>query len=231
MLMPPSIRKLALTAHVISSIGWVGALAVFLAHGIVSVTSQDLQVVRAACIAMGLTAWFVILPFSLASLTTGVLQALGTTWGLLRHYWVVVKLLLTLVATSVLLLKLAPISSLASAATALTFTSTELLDLKASLLAHAAVGLLFLLCATVLAIYKPAGITARGAKFLGKQHSSGTGLVVNQAIAPRWVKAFAAIGLLMVLVVLVILHGGHGPGAHVQHGVAPPPGDAVLQKT
>jgi hypothetical protein len=204
MVMSPSIRKLALTAHVISSIGWIGALAVFLAHSIVSVTSDDVQIVRAACLAMGLSAWFVILPFSLASLATGLLQAVGTAWGLLRHYWVVIKLLLTSVATAVLLLKLAPISGLAAAAKTLSFTSSELLDLKTSLLAHAAGGLVVLLLTTVLAIYKPAGITARGAK---------AGLSAGQAGRPRWVKAFAIGGLLLVLAAFALLHGGHGPAA------------------
>ncbi len=38
--------------------------------------------------------------------------------GLLRHYWVLFKLLLTSVATAVLFLKLGPISALAAAAAA-----------------------------------------------------------------------------------------------------------------
>lgn len=50
--------------------------------------------VRAAALAMGLTAWFVILPLSLAALTTGLVQALGTAWGSFRHYWILFKLLL-----------------------------------------------------------------------------------------------------------------------------------------
>jgi hypothetical protein len=216
MLMSPSVRKLALTAHVISSVGWVGALTVFLAHSLVSVVSHDIQVVRAACLAMGLTAWFVVLPFSLASLATGLLQALGTAWGLLRHYWVLVKLLLTLVATAVLLSKLAPISSLAAAAQALNFTSAELPDLKASLLVHAAGGIVVLLVATVLAIYKPAGMTPRGAKLPHKQHSGGDGDAVRQAGTARWVRSFAIIGLLLVLLAaaLVHFHAANGPGVH-----------------
>jgi len=214
MRMSPSIRKLNLTAHLISSIGWVGALAVFLAHSVVSVASHDVQIVRSACIAMGITAWFVILPFSLASLLTGVLQSLGTAWGLMRHYWVVIKLLLTVVATAVLLLKLAPISSLAAAATALTFTATELLELKASLLVHAGGGLFILLATTVLAIYKPAGTTPRGAK---QSHGKSTASA-GQIGIPLWVKSFAMASLLFLLVVLVLLHGGHDPGAHIQHG-------------
>ena len=99
MLMSPATRKFTLTAHVISSIGWFGALMVFLAHSVASLISGDPNLVRGVCIAMGLTAWFVILPLSLASLVTGVVQAFGTAWGLVRHYWVIAKLALTAFAT------------------------------------------------------------------------------------------------------------------------------------
>ena len=65
---------------------------------------------RAAYIAMELTGWFVIVPLSLASLLTGLVQSLGTTWGLFRHYWVLVKFLLTIGATIVLLLHMPTVS-------------------------------------------------------------------------------------------------------------------------
>lgn len=87
MLMSPPVRKLTLTAHVVSSVGWIGALTVFLVHSIVSVASPDVQIVRAASIAMALTTWFVVLPFSVVSLVTGLLQAWGSAWGLFQHYW------------------------------------------------------------------------------------------------------------------------------------------------
>lgn len=84
MIMTPPVRKLALTAHVTASIGWVGALVVFFAHAVAGLTSSDEQIVRAVTLAMGITAWFVILPLGLATLATGLVQALGTAWGLLR---------------------------------------------------------------------------------------------------------------------------------------------------
>ncbi|HYN23361.1 MAG TPA: hypothetical protein VE078_20565, partial [Thermoanaerobaculia bacterium] len=62
--------------------------------------------VRAAYLAMELTAWFVIVPLILASLLTGLVQSLGTTWGLFRHYWVLAKLVLTVFVTIVLMLQL-----------------------------------------------------------------------------------------------------------------------------
>lgn len=216
MLMSPPVRKLTLTAHVVSSIGWVGALAVFLAHSIVSVASPDVQLVRAAGIAMALTTWFVILPFSVASLATGLLQAWGTAWGLFQHYWVLIKLLLTLVATAVLLLKLAPIDALSTAASTASFSTNDFLELKTSLLVHAAAGLFLLLVATALAVYKPAGLISRGAAILRRRSAGAVEGDVPAARWPRWVRQFAAIGLLALLAVLaMLLFGGHGPSAHL----------------
>ena len=78
MIMTPSLRKLALTAHVTSSVGWLGAVAAFLALAIAGLTSRDPQMVRAAYLAMELTGWFVIVPLSLASPLTGLVQSLCT---------------------------------------------------------------------------------------------------------------------------------------------------------
>ncbi|WP_186511274.1 hypothetical protein, partial [Caenimonas sedimenti] len=163
------------------------------------------QVVRAMSIAMGVTAWLVIMPLSLATLATGLTQALGTAWGLLRHYWVLFKLLLTAVATVVLLLKLGPISVLAGAAGSATFSGSDLLGLRTSLTLHAAAGLVVLLAAVGLAIYKPAGLVRKVP--LG----SGTAYAI-----PLWVKVVGAcIGVLMLMVVIMMLLGGHGPNAHL----------------
>lgn len=94
MTMTPRLRKFALTAHVVSSVGLLGAIASFLALAIAGVTSQNAQMVRAAYLAMELIAWFLIVPSAFASLLTGLIQSLGTSWGLFRHYWVLAKLLL-----------------------------------------------------------------------------------------------------------------------------------------
>src|SRR5687767_9936106 len=101
--MTPGLRKFALIIHLTSSVGWIGAVVAYLALGISAVTSQDTQTVRAAWIAMELTGWFVIVPLALAALVTGLVMALGTQWGLLRHYWVLISLVLTILSTAVLL--------------------------------------------------------------------------------------------------------------------------------
>ncbi|MCY9666404.1 hypothetical protein M5X11_15785 [Paenibacillus alginolyticus] len=83
MAMRPHVRKFALTVHVTSSVGWLGAVAVFLVLAIAGLTSTDAQLVRAVYLAMELTTRFVIVPMCLASLLTGLISSLGTEWGLI----------------------------------------------------------------------------------------------------------------------------------------------------
>lgn len=116
MLMAPGPRKFALTAHVACSVGSLGGVAAFLALAVAGVTTPDAWMARAAYSAMGVIAWFVVLPLVLGSLLSGLVQALGTPWGLFRHWWVLAKLLLTGVVTIILVLQLEAISQVAVAA-------------------------------------------------------------------------------------------------------------------
>jgi uncharacterized membrane protein len=171
----PWLRKLALTAHVTASVGWLGAVLAFLALSIAGLTSQDPQIVRGAYLVMELTGWAVLVPLSLASLLTGLVSSLGSSWGLFRHYWILFKLAINVVATIVLLLYMQTLASLADAAAATTLSSNELRRLNnPSPTLHAAAALLLLLVATALAIYKPRGMTRYGQR---KQHRQRTLLV------------------------------------------------------
>ena len=169
-MMTPRLRKFALTAHITSSIGWIGADAGFLALAIAGLTSQDAQMVRAAYLAMGLTAWFVIIPLSLASLLTGLVQSLGTKWGLFRHYWVLVKFLIAIFASIVLLIHTQPIGLLPNAAAETTLSSADLHEPRIQLVVAAGAGLLVLLVNTTLAVYKPRGMTPYGWRKQNEQH-------------------------------------------------------------
>src|SRR5262249_51399049 len=84
MTLPPSARKALLTTHVMSSVGWFGAVACFLILAIVGVQSASAEMVRGSYLAMQVLTWTLIVPLCLASLVTGILQSLGTPWGLLR---------------------------------------------------------------------------------------------------------------------------------------------------
>ncbi len=163
MTMTPRLRKFALTAHVTSSVGWLGAVVAFLPLAITVLTSQDAPTVRACYLAMELTAWFVIVPLSLASLLTGLVQSLGTKWGLFRHYWVLAKLLLTILATIVLLGYTQQLGYFVGVAAETTLSSADLGELRdPAHVAHTGGGLLVLLVATVLSVYKPRGMTRYG---------------------------------------------------------------------
>jgi hypothetical protein len=168
MTMTPVLRKFALTAHITSSVGFLGAAAAYLALAAAALAIQDAQTVRAAWIAMELTGWYVIVPLAFASLLTGLVQALGTPWGLFRHYWVLVKFLLTVFATIILLLHMPTVSFLAGVAAE---TDSASLGRLGGELLHAGVGLLVLLVNTTLSVYKPRGMTPYGWR---KQHEERT---------------------------------------------------------
>ena len=157
--MAPAVRKFALTVHLTCSIGWIGAGAAYLALGIVATGSQDPQTVRGAWIAMELVGWFVIVPLAVGALLTGVLMSLGTPWGLIRHYWVLISLVLTVLSTAILVLHMPTVSSLANAASS--DDAGDLTHLGGDLF-HAGLGLLVLLVITVLNVYKPRGVTPYG---------------------------------------------------------------------
>ena len=180
--MSPGLRKFALTAHVTSSVGWLGAVGGFLALAIAGLTRDDAQMVRAAYIAMDLIAWFVIVPLSFASLVTGLIQSLGTTWGLFRHYWVLIKLLMNVLASIALLLHMQPISRMAGVAAEGTLSGADLRGLRIQLVADAAAALLLLLVAVTLSVYKPRGLTRYGRR-KQREERTRTGGAVTPARA------------------------------------------------
>lgn len=157
--MRPRVRKFALATHLTVSIGWIGAVVAYLGLGVAAVTSQDAQTVRSAWIAMELTGWYVVVPLALASLLTGLVMALGTKWGLLRYYWVLVAFVLTTLATAVLLLHMPTVSSLADVARD---ADGARLDALGGDLFHSGLGLVVLLAIQVVNVYKPPGMTRYG---------------------------------------------------------------------
>jgi len=161
MRLSPGLRKAALAAHLALSIGWIGAIAAYLALDLTAATGADPQVLRAAYLGMGYIADSVIVPLALGALLTGLLVSLGTKWGLLRHWWVVVSLALTTFATVVLLVETGTVAAYAAVAADPTASDTELRALGTTLV-HSVGGALVLLVVLVLNIYKPPGLTPYG---------------------------------------------------------------------
>jgi hypothetical protein len=209
MLMTSGQRKLALTTHVTSSVGWFGAVASFLVLAIVGVTSQNAQTVRMAYIAMELVTWGVIVPFSLAALLTGILQSLGTTWGVFRYYWILAKLALTLLATIILLAHTQPIGRVATLAAERVLSSADLHQLRIQLIADAGAAMVALLVATTLSVYKPWGLTSYGRQALSLIEASSA----TRPESVRW-KLLWILGLLVAVILFVIVHLSQGGFHH-----------------
>jgi hypothetical protein len=154
--MRPAVRKAVLTVHLLASLGWVGAVAAYLVLGAAAATGQDRETVRAAWVAMELIGWSALVPLCFGALATGLVLSLGTAWGLFRHYWVVLSLVLTLVCAVVLVSHMPTVSVLADAARGPDPGG------HGGDLFHAGAGLLVLLAITVLNVYKPRGLTPYG---------------------------------------------------------------------
>ena len=178
MIMPPGLRKVALTAHVASSLGWFGTVVAFLALALAGMTSQNPELVRAAYLVMGVITWGVIVPLGLVSLLTGVISSLFTRWGLFRYYWVLLKLVITVLATFILLVHTQPIDLLASTAAKTAVLGPELYGAKREMVIASAAALGVLLVLTVLSVYKPRGMTPYGQR---KQDEQRQGVAAGTA--------------------------------------------------
>lgn len=167
--MTVGVRRLMLTVHVAASVGWMGAAGAFVALTAVGVTSAEEPTVRGAYLVMEPAARFVLLPLAFASLATGIIQSLGTPWGLFRHYWVVFKLVINVFTVIVLLAYLPTFRALAAAAADPSVDLPAVRSVSPGL--HGALAVLALFAATALAVYKPRGMTAYGWR---KEHEERT---------------------------------------------------------
>jgi hypothetical protein len=224
--MKPGLRKFALTAHITLSVGWLGAVAGFLALAVAGLTSHDALLVRGLYLAMGVSGWYVIVPLCLASLLTGLIMPLGTNWYLFRNYWVMTKFLLTIVSTLILLGFMQTLNHLSALAADTTRSIDELRNLSQSPLLHSGGGLLVLLVNTMLSVYKPWGRTKY---WLRKQHEQrevlpaellsrsesdlGVGLG-STTKTPRWVSVVGILTIVLTLLFLVVHLIGGGMRSH-----------------
>jgi hypothetical protein len=206
MTMTPRLRKFTLTAHVTSSVGWLGTVASFQALAIAAVTSREPETVRGFYLAMELIGWYVIVPFCLASLVTGLVMSLGTPWGLFRHYWVLLKFLITIISALILFGFTQTLGSLGDLAADATLSMNELRNLKQSPVLHSGGGLLAILLATILAVYKPWGMTPYGRRkrdpALVRDYGSAT------SIPWRLKVLLGIIGLVLLFLVFHLINGG-----------------------
>ena len=213
-------RKFALTVHVIVSASWLGAVVAYLALAVAGLTSGDGPMVRAAYLSLEVIGWFVIVPLSLATLLAGLVESLGTAWGLFRHWWVLVKFVLTTGAIIVLLQHMPSVTHMSRIAAAQELSAGDFRELRMQLVIHAGGGLLVLLAATLLSVLKPWGLTPYGMRKQRDGHKSA-GVdslprpepaveVGSRRKTPRWayIVGIHAVALALLFLVLHLAGGG-----------------------
>ena len=148
----PRLRKWIVAAHTLVGVGWFGITVAKLVLEIVSATAGDLSVARAGYLFAGAFDRVVFPPAALATLITGIVLSVGTAWGLFRHWWIVVKLMLTvgIIVTGVVFVG-------AWTEQALVVTDAELGAVSLRLIGSASVHALMLAAATVISALKPWG--------------------------------------------------------------------------
>jgi hypothetical protein len=177
---------------------------------------------RAACLAMELITWFVIVPLAVASLLTGLVMSFGSAWGLFRHYWVIAKLLITIVATALLLTHTRPIGLLASLARESSLSGADVDKLQFQLVGDAGVALLALLVNVALSVFKPWGMTSYGLRTRRERRTVSPVEITSRletnvearprstAKTPRWVYVVGihAMGLALLFLAAHFIWGG-----------------------
>jgi len=145
-------RKLLLTVHVAATVSVLGMDLVLLALGISSMGGADPRTIYPAA---QLVSARLVAPLAILSLGTGLLLAVLTPWGILRYWWVTIKLAITVVLTSAVLFVLIP--RLGAAANVVTGPVPRLLTVaeRLPLVVAPAVASTLLALAVILAIFKP----------------------------------------------------------------------------
>jgi hypothetical protein len=154
--MRPRTRKGVLVAHIVAAGAWIGLDVMLGVLVFTPLLTSDTAVASLCCQAMPLLFW-PLLVSGLASLVTGVVLGVGTHHGLVRHWWVLVKLALNIVLTSLVVVLLGPgLDDAAEAGRRLAAGAPVDIDLS-NLVYPPIVSGTSLVVATVLAVYKPWG--------------------------------------------------------------------------
>lgn len=102
-------------------------------------------------------------------------MSLGTSWGLFRHYWVLVKFVITILAAIILFMYTQTLDQLGALARDASLPIDALKNPSPVL--HSALAVLALLVNTTLSVYKPKGMTKYGRRKQREQHTVGEPVV------------------------------------------------------
>lgn len=157
------IRKLLLSIHLFAAVGWIGAIIAYIAVNVAALTSSNDTMVRGSFLILRPMLIYAITPLAVTALTTGIVLALVTPWGLLRHRWVVASLWLTGLAVILLVAHING-DDIAELVAIANDTSVPASSAEGDL-PNAVGGLILVSVAFVLNIYKPRSLTKRGKRW------------------------------------------------------------------
>ncbi|MET7727613.1 DUF2269 domain-containing protein [Streptomyces mirabilis] len=171
--LPPRARKSMVVVYVVVSVSWLALVLCILTLATTALATDDADTLRSAYRAMGMLGDVLIIPLSLLTLLSGVVLALGTSWGLFRFYWVSTKFWLTLAATVASIF--AFLARLHDAVHAVArhpagpISAMDLGFIRYNMVIIPAVALLLYLANVVLSVFKPWGRRPVGPSASGHQ--------------------------------------------------------------
>nr|CEL17482.1 Flavodoxin reductases (ferredoxin-NADPH reductases) family 1; Vanillate O-demethylase oxidoreductase [Kibdelosporangium sp. MJ126-NF4] len=176
----PKARKALVATHVIASASWVGITATIVAMSVVAMTTRDAEVMLVTYRLME-SFDLTLLPWAnFASTLSGIAVGIVTPWGLVRYYWVAIKLA---ISVSILVLAFGFLHNRLVAAAAdadrlaTTGAAPDLGSLPETVFGGFTFALINLVAAVLLSLYKPGGKTKRG-----KRTSARPRRVANAAV-------------------------------------------------
>jgi hypothetical protein len=150
-------RKVTLLLHIASAGVWLG-IDVVIAVLIFTALLTDSDATRALCFqALDLVAVWPLLVTGLICLATGLILGVGSRYGLVRYWWVLVKLVLNLVLTGLVPVALAPEIARAADEARQFVAGAQVTLSVGDLIFPPIVSPIALLVAMTLAVFKPWG--------------------------------------------------------------------------
>ncbi|HKS51279.1 MAG TPA: hypothetical protein VJS67_05365 [Pseudonocardiaceae bacterium] len=170
--LPKRVRSTLLTVHVAASAGWLGLIGALVVLEVIGLDSSDPALRTGISVAMAAIACWILIPLVFISLCTGLVLAMGTSWGLTRHWWLLAKsgIAAVLTATGVALMLPRLPHVLAG----------EGEPIQLNTLALRSVALVLLLIATGISVAKPWGKTR-----LAWSHKTQTKAATPVVVAAR----------------------------------------------
>lgn len=101
-------RRAVLVTHIVSASAWIGIDVAAAILTVTSLATGDPQTQAVAYQALGIVAVWPMFVAGLACLASGLVLGLGTKFGLLRYWWVAVKLCVNIVLSTLILVALRP---------------------------------------------------------------------------------------------------------------------------